>query len=70
MAHDTSYDLPVTQEDLADAIRMSMVHVNRTLMVLRAAGAVEFQSGKLTVSDRDELVEIAELDAGCSHHHQ
>ncbi|WP_245272819.1 hypothetical protein [Microvirga lotononidis] len=49
---------------------MSMVHVNRTLMVLRAAGAVEFQSGKLTVSDRDELVEIAELDAGCSHHHQ
>jgi CRP-like cAMP-binding protein len=60
-------ELPITQEDLADALGMSVVHVNRTLMLLRATGAVEFRGGKLTVMDWEQLVEIAEFDGSYLH---
>jgi CRP-like cAMP-binding protein len=70
LAQNNTCDLPVTQEDLADALGMSTVHVNRTLMVLRAAGAVEFRGGKLMVMNWDELVQIAEFDPSYLHLHQ
>jgi hypothetical protein len=47
VARGDSCDLPITQEDLGDALGMSSVHVTRTLMVLRAGGLVEFQAGVL-----------------------
>ena len=56
------FALPITQEELADALGMAAVHVNRTLMMLRTGGLVEFRSGRLIVLDWDRLVEIAEFD--------
>jgi CRP-like cAMP-binding protein len=67
LAQDDTCDLPITQEDLGDTLGMSTVHVNRTLMMLRAAGMVEFRGGKLMALDWEKLVEIAEFDPTYLH---
>ena len=36
----TEYELPITQEQLADAVALTSVHVNRTLMKLEADGLI------------------------------
>ena len=67
LARGDTCPLPITQEDLADALGMSGVHANRTLMMLRTAGLVEFQGGLLTVRDWGRLVEVAEFDPAYLH---
>jgi CRP-like cAMP-binding protein len=67
LTHDDACDLPITQDDLGDALGMSTVHVNRTLMMLRAPGLVEFRGGKLRVIDWEKLVETAEFDPTYLH---
>lgn len=49
LAEDWSYALPLTQEILADALGLSVVHLNRTLQQLRREGLIEFKSGKMTI---------------------
>jgi CRP-like cAMP-binding protein len=39
------FPLPLTQEILADALGLSIVHVNRTLQQLRRSGLIELRSG-------------------------
>ncbi len=67
LAEDMGMDLPISQEDLGDALGMSLVHTNRTLQVLRAGNMVEFASGRLKIKDWGKLVEIAEFDPGYLH---
>ncbi len=55
-------DLPLSQQALADALGLSYVHANRTLMLLRDAGMVELRDGKLTVKQWKRLSETAEFD--------
>jgi CRP-like cAMP-binding protein len=57
-------DLPLTQTDLADALGLSSVHVNRTLQELRAAGLVDLRRGKLRITDWPGLMEAGEFDPG------
>jgi CRP-like cAMP-binding protein len=40
LAEDYGYDLPMTQEQIADAVGLTPVHVNRTLKALEADGLV------------------------------
>jgi CRP-like cAMP-binding protein len=54
-AEDASYDLPMTQEDLADAMGLSAVHLNRSLQRLRTDGLIKLKSRRLTVLDRPTL---------------
>lgn len=63
-------DLPMTQEDLADALGMTPIHINRTLMLLRAGGMIEFQGGRLRVPDRAKLTEVAAFDPAYLHYRQ
>jgi CRP-like cAMP-binding protein len=49
LAEDWCYALPLTQEILADALGLSVVHLNRTLQQLRREGLIEFKSGKMTI---------------------
>jgi CRP-like cAMP-binding protein len=62
IAEGDTFRLPITQEDLADAVGMTAVHVNRTLAMLRNAGMVEFRGGIVRVLDWNKLVETAEFD--------
>jgi CRP-like cAMP-binding protein len=57
------FPLPLTQEILADALGLSVVHVNRTLQQLRRDGLIEWRSGVATLLDRDPLMSAAEYHA-------
>jgi len=50
-----SCGLPVTQTDLADATGLSVVHLNRTLQELRAAGLIVLRERILTICDLPAL---------------
>jgi CRP-like cAMP-binding protein len=67
LVKDNSFDLPITQEMLSDAVGLTPVHVNRTLMLLRDAGAVEWRNGRLTVKDWEKLSATAEFDPHYLH---
>ncbi|MGR3435173.1 MAG: Crp/Fnr family transcriptional regulator, partial [Shimia sp.] len=54
--------LPFRQQDLADALGLSLVHTNKTLAKLRAAGVLIWADGKLTVLDEDRLMELGKID--------
>ena len=69
IARDFTCELPITQEDLADALGMSPVYVNRTLMMLRTTHLVEFRGGVLTINDWPRLAEIADFDPAYLHLH-
>ena len=57
-----SYDLPLTQELLAETLGLTSVHVNRTLQQLRSDGLVEFRQGRLTITQWDALQGAADFD--------
>ena len=53
------YELPVTQEHLADATGLTTVHVSRTLMGLEREGLVQRQKRFVTIPDWDKLKRAA-----------
>ena len=57
-----TFDFPLTQETLADALGLSIVHVNRTLRRLKAEGLIDYRSGQIIVQQRKTLASIAEFD--------
>ncbi|ACB81989.1 transcriptional regulator, Crp/Fnr family [Methylorubrum populi BJ001] len=56
-----SYELPITQLDLADTTGMTSVHVNRSLGELKREGLIERKSKRLTLCDPARLAEVAEF---------
>jgi CRP-like cAMP-binding protein len=63
-----SYELPLTQEILGDALGLSLVHVNRTLRRLRKEGLIRMEGDVLIIDDLDRLMEIAEFDPAYLRH--
>ena len=57
-----SFELRITQEQMADALGLTPVHVNRTLQRLRAEGLVVYQAQRIEVNDWNALVDAAEFD--------
>jgi CRP-like cAMP-binding protein len=62
MATKAGYDCPLTQQQLADAVGLSAVHVNRVLRQLREDGLLTFRDGRVHFDDRDGLVAMAGFD--------
>jgi CRP-like cAMP-binding protein len=60
--NDLTYDVPLTQEQLASCLGLTQVHVNRTLQALRRRGLIELQNKRLTILDLSELQIVAEFD--------
>ncbi|CAM2750649.1 Fumarate and nitrate reduction regulatory protein [Methylobacterium mesophilicum] len=67
LAPDLTCDLPMTQPELADALGITPVHVNRTIRDLKAAGLITLRSRRLTVHDWDGLRAAAEFDPTYLH---
>lgn len=63
----SSFRLPITQEALADALGLTSVHVNRTLMLLRDAGVIEWRGGVLSIADFEKLASIGDFDSDYLH---
>lgn len=53
------FPLPLTQSELADALGLSTVHVNRTLQELRKSGQIAFQAGTVEIFDFSSLAKLA-----------
>ncbi|MGA0594522.1 Crp/Fnr family transcriptional regulator [Enterovirga sp. CN4-39] len=67
MASDNSVPLPITQEELGDALGLSAVHTNRTLQELRSKNLFSFEGGRLTVLDWEGLKVAGEFDPTYLH---
>ena len=61
------FDLPLTQEELADATALTPVHTNRTLQRLRGEGLIKLGGRVLTVLDVARLREAAGFDPNYLH---
>lgn len=62
-----SFDFPLTQETLADALGLTPVHVNRMVRELRAEGLVEDAHRTITLPDVAALRRMASFDASYLH---
>jgi hypothetical protein len=67
LAQNGSYDLPVTQTELADALGLTTVHVNLTLQQLRREGLITLKGGTVTLSDPEGLKRAGEFYPGYLH---
>lgn len=63
LASANSIQFPFTQQHLADTLGMSLVHTNKTLKRLYAAGAVRWRDRVFEIIDREALAKIAGGDA-------
>ncbi len=63
LAAENSFDLPISQADLGDAMGRSAVHVNRCLMALRRERLLDWTGGRAKILDWGGLQARAEFDA-------
>jgi CRP-like cAMP-binding protein len=61
------FDLPITQEQLADALGLTPVHINRTLQKLRADGLIALSRKRLTLLDPKGLAICTGFDPTYLH---
>lgn len=61
------YELPMTQAELADALALTAVHVNRTIKVLREEGLVEFDKRSVKIVDFPRLALMGDFDPRYLH---
>lgn len=57
-----NFPLPATQSQLADALGLTPVHVNRTLKALKAANTATMTRGTVQVLDWEALTQVGEFD--------
>jgi CRP-like cAMP-binding protein len=67
LTRDHSYDLPITQAELADAFGLSPVHVNRTFQDLRGQGLITSQGKTLVINDWERLQQVAQFNPDYLH---
>jgi CRP-like cAMP-binding protein len=62
LARDYEFELPLTQPVVADALGLSLVHVNRTLREIRGLKLITWRSRLVKILDWERLVEFAQFD--------
>lgn len=62
LATEMGFPFPLSQNELADYVGMTHVHLNRCLKELREAGLVSFANGWVKVEDFDGLQRLARFD--------
>jgi CRP-like cAMP-binding protein len=61
IAEPLTYELPMTQEQLADTLGLTPVHVNRTLKALEAENLIRRRRRLLTIEDWPGLVRLGDF---------
>jgi CRP-like cAMP-binding protein len=67
LTEDYSYDLPMTQEQLADAVGLTSVHVNRTLKALEADGLILRSKKSVSFPDWKRLRGVGDFNQRYLH---
>ena len=67
LVQDHTCDLPMTQGELADAMGVSTVHVNRVLQELRGDGLITLKGSRLEVLDWEQLKQAGDFDPTYLH---
>jgi CRP-like cAMP-binding protein len=62
-----AYELPMTQEQLGDALGLTAVHVNRTLKALQGDGLITRSKRSVAVSDWERLRTVADFTTNYLH---
>jgi CRP-like cAMP-binding protein len=64
----TNYELPMTQDQLADATGLTSVHVNRTLKSLEADGLIDRRNPRtIEIGDWRKLAEVGDFNSAYLH---
>lgn len=63
----TDYELPMTQEELADALALTPIHVSRTLRALAEEGLVQRTNRSVKILDWHLLAKVGDFDPGYLH---
>ena len=67
MVKDDTFELPISQNDLADALGMTPVHMNRTMQWLRGEQLIRTHLRKITIEDMPAMAELAGFDPAYLH---
>ena len=62
-----SFDMPLTQEHLADALGLTPIHVNRTMQQLRTEGLLASTKRTIEICDVAALRRVGQFDPGYLH---
>ena len=68
MAENHRYELPMTQEQLADAVGLTSVHVNRVLRQLQEEGLIDRNRRAITITDWPRLRNAGDFNERYLHH--
>lgn len=68
LASNHSYELPMTQEQLADAVGLTSVHVNRVLKQLAAEGLITRNRRSILIEDWTRMREAGDFNERYLHH--
>ena len=69
LVENNSFQLPFTQQDIANATGISVVHVNRTLQLLRSRGLITWEARTIELVDFEQLKRIADFSPNYLHLH-
>lgn len=68
LGKESDYELPMTQEQIADCVGLTPVHVNRTLKALEADKLISRRSSRgITIGDWKKLAEAGDFDSNYMH---
>jgi len=67
LAHEYGYELPMTQEQLADALGLTPVHVNRTLKALEADGLIARDKRVVSFPNWERMRRVADFNQRYLH---
>jgi CRP-like cAMP-binding protein len=67
LGEQTNYELPMTQEQLADALGLTAVHVNRTLQSLEREDLISRTNRSVTIGDWQRLADAGDFDPTYLH---
>jgi CRP-like cAMP-binding protein len=67
LAGDAGFELPITQEQLADAVGLTPVHVNRTLKAMEAAGLITRNKRIIAFPSWQKMRDVADFNQRYLH---
>jgi len=63
----SNFEMPLTQEQIGEALGITAVHANRVIKQLRQDGILAFHRGRVEVLNEDKLLELAGFDSRYLH---